>query len=67
MPKIERGRLAGVWGMRRFTFTELYDRADEIEAQIADPRNEDDPKWLRRWADKIRRLEQIRIDVIRAA
>ena len=36
--------MAGVWGMRRFTSKELYDLADEMEAQIVDPKNEDDPK-----------------------
>lgn len=43
--------------MRRFTSGELHDLADQYEAQIADPTNEDDPKWLQRWADKIRRLD----------
>ncbi len=56
MPKIERGRLDGVEGMHRFTSRELHAIADELEAQIADPRNKDDPKWLQRWVDKIRRL-----------
>ena len=56
MPKIERGRLDGVWGMRRFTSQELRDLADEVEALIVDPENDDDPKWLQRRADKIRRL-----------
>ena len=58
MPKIERGRLNGVWGMRRFTARELHVLADQYEAQIADPTNEDDPIWLQRWADKIRRLAE---------
>ena len=58
MPKIEKGRLDGVWGMRRFTSSELHELADQYEALITDPTNEDDPKWLQRWADKIRRLAE---------
>ena len=56
MPKIERGRISGLHGMSSFTSSELSDWADRLEAQILNPNNVDDPKWLQRWADKIRRL-----------
>ncbi len=58
MPKVEKGRLSGLWGMHSYTSKELDDWADEIEAQVTDPTNQDDPKWLRRWAGRIRRLAQ---------
>lgn len=56
MPKLTPARLDGVYGMQRFTAEQLHQRADQIEKQIADPSNTDDPCWLRRWADRIRRL-----------
>ena len=56
MPKISRGRLDGVHGMRSFAAVELFALADRLEAQIADPLNTDDPRWLRRWSGKVRRL-----------
>jgi hypothetical protein len=56
MPKIERGRISGLYGMTSSTAAELLARAEKFEAQITDPRNTDDPKWLQRWADKMRRL-----------
>lgn len=56
MAKIEKGRLDSVWGMRTRTADELRAWATEIEAQINDPENTDDPKWLQRWADRINRL-----------
>ena len=37
---------------------ELYAWADEIEAQIKDHANEDDPRWLARWAEKMRSLAE---------
>ena len=56
MPKVARGRLSGLHGMSGHTSTELFAWANEIEAQIRDPLNKDDPKWLQRRADKVRRL-----------
>jgi hypothetical protein len=56
MPKIGGGRLDGVWGMESFTSEELYKWADQHEALIKDPLNTDDPKWLQRRAEKLRRL-----------
>lgn len=56
MANLERGRLDGVYGMRKFTAAELFDWANELEAQIKNPFNPDDPRYLQRWADKIRRL-----------
>ena len=56
MAKIERGRLSGVYGMRKHTAEELYSYARDLEAQIADPNNRDDPKWLRRSIAQIRTL-----------
>ncbi|MGE0128383.1 MAG: hypothetical protein AB7U82_09915 [Blastocatellales bacterium] len=56
MAKIERGRISGLHGMASFTSAELLQWAQRFEAQITDPKNTDDPKWLQRWADKMRRL-----------
>ena len=38
------------------TSDNLHAIADEYEAKIKDPDNEDDPKWLQRRANKIRAL-----------
>ena len=56
MAKVDIGRQARVWGMRRFTGTELHALADEYEAKIIDSQNCDDPKWMRRRADRIKDL-----------
>lgn len=56
MAKLERGRLDGIGGMATFTSAELLAWADRLESQIQDPRNQDDPRWLRRWAAKMRLL-----------
>jgi len=56
MAKIQRGRLSGIHGMRRHTAEELYAHVRDLEAQMADPLNRDDPRWLRQWAERIRRL-----------
>lgn len=56
MPKIEKGRISGLWGMETYTAAELLTWAEKLEAQIDNPLNEDDPKYLRRWAGKMRRL-----------
>ena len=56
MAKVEQGRLDGVEGMRKFTAEELYALADEHESMISAPENTDDPKWLQRRADRLRRL-----------
>lgn len=53
MAKLHGGRLDGVWGMTKFSFNDLHAIADEYEAKIKDPDNEDDPKWLQRRANKI--------------
>ncbi len=58
MAKIDRGRLDGVYGMRGFSFVELYALADEIEHLIDDPDNSDDPRWLRRRVKKLRKLAE---------
>ncbi len=58
MAKISQGRLDGVWGMAKFSTFDLYTMADEIEAQISDPENRDDPKWLIRRAKRIRKLAE---------
>jgi hypothetical protein len=65
MPKIARGSLDGLDGMKKFGAAELYKMANGIEAQIRDPKNSDDPKWLQRWADKIRRLAEKKEKVVR--
>lgn len=56
MPKIEQGRLSGLDGMQTHTCADLYAAANDYEAQINDPLNTDDPRWLKRRADKLRRL-----------
>lgn len=56
MPKISRGRLDGIHGMSSFTSAELVALADRLEAQLHDALNTDDPRWLKRWAAKVRRL-----------
>jgi hypothetical protein len=56
MAKVKRGRLDGVWGMRTYASVELYAMAAEFEAQANAPFNTDDPKWLKRWADKVHQL-----------
>jgi hypothetical protein len=60
MAKLARGRLDGIDGMRKFGAAELFTMANDLEDQILDPKNRDDPKWLQRWADKIRRLAEKR-------
>ena len=56
MAKLQRGRLNGVYGMQTCTAAQLLAWADELENQINDPQNRDDPKWLRRWAEDMRQL-----------
>jgi hypothetical protein len=56
MAKLTPSRLDGVYGMRKFTAEDLHDRADAAVQQIGDPKNTDDPKWLWRWAKKLRWL-----------
>ena len=56
MPKVDQGRLDGVWGLQKFTAAELYALADKHERMINDPENTDDPEWLQRRADRLRRL-----------
>ena len=56
MAKLSRGRISGLDGMENHTAEELYIWADELETQIKDPKNEDDPRWLSRWAEKLRTL-----------
>jgi len=56
MAKLSSGRLSGVDGMEERSAKELYEWAHELEAQIKDPSNQDDPRWLTRWAEKMRAL-----------
>lgn len=60
MPKLRRGRMDGVWGMRRFTAIELHAIADELEAEINDSNSENDKKWLLRRTTKIRKLAELK-------
>jgi hypothetical protein len=53
-PKIFTDRLGGLRVMSSHTSGELYAMADKLEAQIGDPRNHDDSKWLKRWSGKCR-------------
>ena len=56
MPKVSKGRLSGISGMDKHTSQELYIMADEEERKIKDPNNTDDPKWLKRRADRLKSL-----------
>lgn len=56
MAKPSQGRFDGLYGMRRFTAEELAARARQHEMQIAASENADDPKWLQRRADRLRRV-----------
>ena len=56
MAKPSQGRFDSVYGMRQFTAEELFALADQYQARITDPGNLDDPKWLQRRADRIRRV-----------
>ena len=56
MPKVDQGRLFGLYGMGSYTFEELDELADEYLRRIDDPDNTDDPKWLKRRADRLRKL-----------
>ena len=56
MPKLTPARLDGIDGMKKFTADELHRKADELEAEIGDPNSENDPRYLQRWAMRIRRL-----------
>ena len=55
MAKIKRGRLNGHWGMASYTAAELHAWANRLE-RVARYTTRDDPRYLRRWAKKIRRL-----------
>ena len=56
MPKVKRGRLSGLNGMATHSAAALRAWADRFEEQSHDPLSLDDPRWLRRWAGKMRRL-----------
>jgi hypothetical protein len=56
MAKVSRGRISGVNGMNAHSARGLLAWAKRLERQTQDPRNEDDPRWLRRQAEKLRRL-----------
>ena len=58
MPKLTPARLDGIYGMRKFSAEELHRRADEVEAEIRDPNSENDPRYLQRWAMRIRKLAE---------
>jgi hypothetical protein len=58
MPKVKSGRLRGLDGMKPQSSADLFAWADRLEAQILDPKNPDDPRWLKRWAGKIRQLAE---------
>jgi hypothetical protein len=62
MPKLLRGRLDGLHGMRSFTSEELFAFAARLEQQAAAPDCADDPRWLRRWATRVRRLAELKED-----
>jgi len=61
MAKLDKGRLSGLDGMRRHSAEELYAYARDLEAQIEDPQNPDDPRWLHDWAAQIRHLADTKV------
>jgi len=56
MPKLTPARLDGLYGMDTFTAEQLHAKADWYEGQIDNPKNTDDPKYLLRWAKRVRKL-----------
>lgn len=58
MPKIARGRISGFEGMDSHSASELTAWAERLEAQAKDPASPDDPRWLRRQADQLRKLAE---------
>ena len=56
MAKIGAGRLFGQDGTASITGHELNALADQHLERIGDPTNTDDPKWLTRRADRLRKL-----------
>ena len=58
MAKVNQGRLDGVYGMEKFTATELFALADEYDQKINNPENTDDAKWLKRRSDRLRLLAE---------
>ena len=56
MPKVVQGRLFGQDGIGSYTAEELDGLADEHLHRIDDPKNTDDPKWLKRRATRLRKL-----------
>ena len=58
MPKLTPARLSGMYGMRKFTAEQLHELADKTEAEIVDPDSKNDPRYLKRWAMRIRKLAQ---------
>ena len=56
MAKIKQGRIDGLEGMSSYSADELFVMAEEYESKINDPNNTDDPKWLKRRAERLRAL-----------
>jgi hypothetical protein len=56
MAKVERGGISGRHGMWSYTASQLEVWADQLDAQARNENSADDPKWLKRWANRIRRL-----------
>jgi hypothetical protein len=56
MPKISKGRIDGLEGMNSYSSDELFVMAEDYYNKLSDPTNSDDPKWLKRRADRLRSL-----------
>ena len=54
MPKVASGK-RWVQRMRSRTAEELLERADSLEARIEKPMNTDDPLWVQRGIENLRR------------
>jgi hypothetical protein len=54
--KVRRGRLSGPDGMDTHSAGQLYTWAEDLDVSARSPEAPDDPRWLRRWAGRIRQL-----------
>jgi hypothetical protein len=61
MAKVSRGRISGVDGMNAHSAAGLLAWAKRLEHQTRNPRNEEDPRWLWRQAEKLRRLAEKKV------
>lgn len=56
MPKLNTGKLGGRHTLAKFSASQLETWADKLDSQVFEPENRDDPRWLKHWSDRMRRL-----------